>query len=57
MQVADECEVFSMLDGDALERVVRKHQPDIIDLGAIGRYDGTQNIWERGGEKRKAINR
>lgn len=25
MQVADECEVFSMLDGDALERVVRKH--------------------------------
>ena len=27
------------------------------DLGAIGRYDGTQNIWERGGEKRKAINR
>ena len=26
MQVADECEVFSMLDGDALERVVRKHQ-------------------------------
>ena len=30
MQVADECEVFSMLDGDALERVVNKHQPDII---------------------------
>ena len=30
MQVADECEVFSMLDGDALERVVRKHHPDII---------------------------
>lgn len=30
MQVADECEVFSMLDGDALERVVRKHQPDLI---------------------------
>lgn len=27
------------------------------DLGAIGRYDGTQNIWERGGEKRKVINR
>ena len=26
MQVADEYEVFSMLDGDALERVVRKHQ-------------------------------
>ena len=31
MQVADEYEVFSMLDGDALERVVRKHQPDIIE--------------------------
>ena len=30
MQVADECEVFSMLDGDALDAVVKKHQPDII---------------------------
>ena len=30
MQVADECEVFSMLDGDALDAVVAKHQPDII---------------------------
>ncbi len=30
MQVADECEVLSMLDGEALERVVRKHNPDII---------------------------
>ena len=30
MQVADECEVFSMLDGDALETVVAKHNPDII---------------------------
>ncbi len=30
MQVADEYEVFKMLDGDALERVVHKHQPDII---------------------------
>lgn len=30
MQVADESEVFSMLDGDALERAVRKHRPDII---------------------------
>ena len=30
MQVADECEVFSMLDGEALETVVRKHKPDII---------------------------
>ena len=30
MQVADAFEVFSMLDGDALERAVLKHQPDII---------------------------
>jgi len=30
MQVADECEVFSMLDGAALENAVSKHQPDII---------------------------
>ncbi len=30
MQVADECEVFSMLDGEALERVVEKHKPDYI---------------------------
>ena len=30
MQVADEHEVFSMLDGDALDRVVNKHHPDII---------------------------
>ena len=30
MQVADEREVFSMLDGDALDAAVRKHQPDII---------------------------
>ncbi len=30
MQVADEREIFSMLDGDALDAAVRKHQPDII---------------------------
>lgn len=30
MQVADEAEVFSMLDGDALEAVVKRHNPDII---------------------------
>lgn len=30
MQVADEREVFSMLDGEALDAVVRKHAPDII---------------------------
>ncbi len=30
MQVADEREIFSMLDGDALTAVVNKHRPDII---------------------------
>ena len=30
MQVADEYEVFSMLDGDALMKAVNKHHPDII---------------------------
>ena len=30
MQVADERESFSMLDGDALAAVVEKHKPDII---------------------------
>lgn len=30
MQVADAYEVFDMLDGEALERVVHKHRPDII---------------------------
>lgn len=30
MQVADEYEVFSMLDGEALMAAIRKHQPDII---------------------------
>ena len=30
MQVADEFEVISMLDGDALDAIVAKHQPDII---------------------------
>ena len=30
MQVADEAEVFSMLDGDALRAVVARHQPDLI---------------------------
>ena len=30
MQVADESEVFSMLDGEALEKVVEKHRPDYI---------------------------
>ena len=30
MQVADACEVFSMLDGDALDAVVSRPQPDLI---------------------------
>ena len=30
MQVADECEVFPMLDGDALMAAVEKHKPDVI---------------------------
>jgi len=30
MQVADGCEVINMLDGEALDAVVAKHQPDII---------------------------
>lgn len=30
MQVADSFEVFSMLDGEALQKAVDKHQPDII---------------------------
>ena len=30
MQVADEFEIFDMLNGEELERVVKKHHPDII---------------------------
>lgn len=30
MQVADACEVFSMLDGDALRAAALKHKPDLI---------------------------
>ena len=30
MQVADEREIFNMLDGDALATAVARHQPDII---------------------------
>ncbi|WP_194953778.1 formate-dependent phosphoribosylglycinamide formyltransferase [Sphingopyxis solisilvae] len=30
MQVADDFEVFSMLDGDALRRAIERHQPDHI---------------------------
>lgn len=28
---------------------------EMPDMGALNRYDGMQNIWERGGEKRKSI--
>ena len=30
MQVSDEFEVINMLDGNALDRIVKKHNPDII---------------------------
>jgi len=30
MQVADDCEVFSMLDGEKLRAAVRTHKPDLI---------------------------
>lgn len=30
MQVAHESEIINMLDGDALDRIVAKHQPDLI---------------------------
>lgn len=30
MQVADEFEIFSMLDSEALQRAIEKHRPDII---------------------------
>ena len=30
MQMADECEVFSMLDGDALRAIIGKHRPDFV---------------------------
>ncbi|MBX9729114.1 MAG: formate-dependent phosphoribosylglycinamide formyltransferase [Sphingopyxis sp.] len=30
MQVADGCEVFSMLDGDALRAAIARHRPDLI---------------------------
>ncbi len=30
MQLADACEVFSMLDGKALKAAVKKHKPDVV---------------------------
>ena len=49
MQVADEFEVFSMLDGDALEAAVAKHKPDIIvpEIEAI-RTEKLYNFEEQG---------
>lgn len=49
MQVADECEVFNMLDGDALMAVVDKHRPDIIvpEIEAI-RTERLYDCEERG---------
>ena len=44
MQVADEREVFSMLDGDALTAVVEKHHPDIIDRSPSGSRNSKMNI-------------
>jgi phosphoribosylglycinamide formyltransferase 2 len=49
MQVADECEVISMLSADDLERVVSKHQPDYIipEIEAI-RTEKLQEFEQRG---------
>ena len=40
MQVADAFEVINMLDGTAIDRVVEKHQPDIIvpEIHRTGTY-------------------
>lgn len=49
MQVADGFEVISMLDADGLERIVNKHQPDIIvpEIEAI-RTEKLYEFEERG---------
>ena len=49
MQVADACEVFDMLDGDALEAAVAKHRPDIVvpEIEAI-RTERLYDIEKRG---------
>lgn len=46
MQVADEYEVFSMLDGDALERVVRKHHLNTFLLKIVKAFctDGRTGV-------------
>ena len=54
MQVADEREVFSMLDGDALAAVVNKHKPDIIvpEIEAIR----TERLFEFEKQAARAVN-
>ncbi len=49
MQVADEAEVFSMLDADALGRAIEKHRPDFIvpEIEAI-RTEVLQDFEKRG---------
>jgi len=49
MQVADECEVIDMLDGEAIERLVQKHKPEIIvpEIEAI-RTEKLREFEERG---------
>ena len=53
MQVADEREVFSMLDGDALDAVVEKHHPDIIvpEIEAIR----TERLFEYEGQGMQVV--
>lgn len=49
MQLADECEVFSMLDADRLRAAIEKHQPDFIvpEVEAI-RTEVLQEMEDRG---------
>lgn len=49
MQVADACEVISMLNGDQLEQVVQKYQPDFIvpEIEAI-RTEKLEEFEQRG---------
>lgn len=49
MQVADEAEVFSMLDADALRKAIEKHRPDFIvpEIEAI-RTEVLQDFEDRG---------
>jgi phosphoribosylglycinamide formyltransferase 2 len=53
MQVAHEFEVIDMLDGDALEQIVKKHQPDLIvpEIEAIR----TEKLYEFEKQGRKII--